>query len=253
MSITPSLAPIATTAPPDGDRAVARHALSETLARRHRVRAPGRFGTLQSALAWDLLRSIRTDFSVPKDKYIASVAAVRLDALENYMRGMLATTAEEKVQHYREAVRLNPDYAKAGWSWARPTTRSAPTNRPSPRLARSRRLPRSRARPISISASPPTLMETSPNPKAPLSSSPRACRWPRSTTTWEWSPPAAARKSRRLFRARDSERSERSRLSLQPGSRLLPRPAIARARPANCTQPSIVARMTPKRKCCSTP
>ena len=32
-------------------------------------------GTLQSALAWDLLRLIRADFSVPKDKYIAGVAA----------------------------------------------------------------------------------------------------------------------------------------------------------------------------------
>jgi Tfp pilus assembly protein PilF/TolB-like protein len=70
-------------------------------------------GNLQSALAWDMLRLIRADFSVPKDKYIASVAAIRLDALENYVRGVLATTAEEKVQHYREAVRLNPDYAQA--------------------------------------------------------------------------------------------------------------------------------------------
>jgi tetratricopeptide (TPR) repeat protein len=70
-------------------------------------------GTLQSALAWDLLRLIRADFSVPKDKYIASVAPVRLDALENYIRGMLATTAEEKVQHYRESTRLNPAYAQA--------------------------------------------------------------------------------------------------------------------------------------------
>lgn len=69
--------------------------------------------TLQSALAWDLLRLIRTDFSVPKDKYIASASPMRLDALENYVRGMLATTAEEKVQHYREAVRLNPNYAEA--------------------------------------------------------------------------------------------------------------------------------------------
>ena len=70
-------------------------------------------GNLQSALAWDVLRLIRTDFSEPKDKYIASLAPARLDALENYIRGMLATTAEEKVQHYREAVRLNPDYAQA--------------------------------------------------------------------------------------------------------------------------------------------
>jgi tetratricopeptide (TPR) repeat protein len=70
-------------------------------------------GTLQSALAWDLLRLIRTDFSVPKDKYIASVAPARLNALENYVRGTLATTAEEKVKYYREAVRINPSYAQA--------------------------------------------------------------------------------------------------------------------------------------------
>ena len=70
-------------------------------------------GNLQSALAWELLRLIRADFSVPKDKYIAGVATIRLDALENYVRGMLAATADEKLQHYREAVRLNPDYAQA--------------------------------------------------------------------------------------------------------------------------------------------
>jgi tetratricopeptide (TPR) repeat protein len=70
-------------------------------------------GTLQSALAWDLLRLIRADFAVPKDKYVAGVATIRLDALENYVRGVLATTTEEKVQRYREAVRLNPDYAPA--------------------------------------------------------------------------------------------------------------------------------------------
>jgi tetratricopeptide (TPR) repeat protein len=70
-------------------------------------------GTLQSALAWDLLRLIRTDFSMPKDKYIASVQPARLDALEDYVRGTLATGAEEKVQRYREAVRINPSFAQA--------------------------------------------------------------------------------------------------------------------------------------------
>jgi tetratricopeptide (TPR) repeat protein len=70
-------------------------------------------GTLQSALAWDLLRQVRADYSIPKDRYIASVAPVRLDALENYVRGVLDSSAEEKVQHYREAVRINPDYGQA--------------------------------------------------------------------------------------------------------------------------------------------
>jgi tetratricopeptide (TPR) repeat protein len=70
-------------------------------------------GKLQAALAWDLLRQIRTDFSEPKGKHIASVTPIRLDAMENYIQGMLATTAEEKLQHYRDATRINPDYAQA--------------------------------------------------------------------------------------------------------------------------------------------
>jgi tetratricopeptide (TPR) repeat protein len=70
-------------------------------------------GNLQSALAWDLLRQIRADFSESKEKYVASVASMRLDAQENYVRGMLAAPADEKLQHYREAARLNPDYAQA--------------------------------------------------------------------------------------------------------------------------------------------
>jgi TolB-like protein/Tfp pilus assembly protein PilF len=70
-------------------------------------------GALQSELAWDLLHSIRADFPLAKEKYVANVAPIRLDALQNYIRGILATTAEEKIQHYREATKLNPDYAQA--------------------------------------------------------------------------------------------------------------------------------------------
>jgi tetratricopeptide (TPR) repeat protein len=69
--------------------------------------------TLQSRLAWDLLRLIRSDFAVAKDKYVAGVAPARLDALENYVRGILAATLDERAQRYREAVRLKPDYDQA--------------------------------------------------------------------------------------------------------------------------------------------
>jgi len=68
---------------------------------------------LQSALAWDIVRLIRPTFSMTKDRYMAGFPAMRLDALENYIRGMLATTAEGKVEHYREATRLNPGFAEA--------------------------------------------------------------------------------------------------------------------------------------------
>jgi tetratricopeptide (TPR) repeat protein len=70
-------------------------------------------GSLQSALAWDLLKLIRSDFSIAKDKYIASVPAMRSDAMESYIRGVLAATAAEKVQNYRNATRLSPAFARA--------------------------------------------------------------------------------------------------------------------------------------------
>jgi tetratricopeptide (TPR) repeat protein len=70
-------------------------------------------GALQSALAWDLLRLIRTDFSEPKDKYVASVAPAPLDAQENFIHGLLATTGQERLRRYREATRLNPVYDRA--------------------------------------------------------------------------------------------------------------------------------------------
>jgi len=70
-------------------------------------------GTLQSALSWDLLRLIRTDFPVPKEKYIAGIAPMPLDAMENYTLGILGQTAAEKERRYREATRLNPAFARA--------------------------------------------------------------------------------------------------------------------------------------------
>ena len=70
-------------------------------------------GNVQSALAWDLLRQIRPDFEIPRDKYIASVSAVRPNALENYVHGILATASEEKAQAFREAVTANPAFTQA--------------------------------------------------------------------------------------------------------------------------------------------
>ena len=70
-------------------------------------------GNLQSELGWDVLHSIRSDFSLPKEQYVASVPVVRLDAFENYLRGLLATSGEEKVRYYKEAVRISPAFSEA--------------------------------------------------------------------------------------------------------------------------------------------
>jgi tetratricopeptide (TPR) repeat protein len=68
---------------------------------------------VQSALAWDLLRAIRPETSVTRGEFLAGTPPVRLDAFENYIRGLTATTRQEKIAKFHEAVRLNPNYTLA--------------------------------------------------------------------------------------------------------------------------------------------
>jgi tetratricopeptide (TPR) repeat protein/TolB-like protein len=68
---------------------------------------------IQTALAWDVLHTLRPEISISRQTYVEAAPAVRLDAFENYVRGVTAPTAEEQIQHFREAVRLNPTYPEA--------------------------------------------------------------------------------------------------------------------------------------------
>ena len=68
---------------------------------------------MQATLAWDLLHAIRTDISIPRERYVQNAAPARLDAFENYVRGVLANTNNEKIKYYKEATRLNPADAQA--------------------------------------------------------------------------------------------------------------------------------------------
>jgi tetratricopeptide (TPR) repeat protein len=68
---------------------------------------------VQTALAWDLLHTLHPDLNASKDVFLGSAPAVRLDAFENYVKGILATTSAEKAQHFQEAARLIPTYNEA--------------------------------------------------------------------------------------------------------------------------------------------
>ena len=68
---------------------------------------------IQTALAWDLLRSLRPGFLLDKQAFSSSAPPIRLDAFEHYIRGITATTTAEKVQQFHEAVRFNPTYNEA--------------------------------------------------------------------------------------------------------------------------------------------
>jgi tetratricopeptide (TPR) repeat protein len=68
---------------------------------------------LQTAVAWDLLRLIRPDFPVSHNSFKAAAPPIRLDAFENYIRGILAANPQEKIRRFRDAVRASPNYTVA--------------------------------------------------------------------------------------------------------------------------------------------
>jgi tetratricopeptide (TPR) repeat protein len=67
----------------------------------------------QTALAWDILNNLFPGSVAGRDAYLAQAIPLRLDALEHYTKGVIASAPEDQIQHFREAVRLNPSYWQA--------------------------------------------------------------------------------------------------------------------------------------------
>jgi tetratricopeptide (TPR) repeat protein len=75
---------------------------------------------LQTRLAWRLLASYDAGFTVgTEDDFSDRFADVRLDAFENYIRGILATDRQSRVRFLREADRLNPRDHQAAFELGR--------------------------------------------------------------------------------------------------------------------------------------
>jgi tetratricopeptide (TPR) repeat protein len=68
---------------------------------------------IQAATAWDLMHTIQPELVATKQDFIAETKDIRLDALENYVRGVVATGNAERIRRLKEAVRLNPNYSVA--------------------------------------------------------------------------------------------------------------------------------------------
>jgi len=68
---------------------------------------------IEAATGWDLMREIQPALAATKQDFVAETKDIRLDALENYVRGVIATSNTEKIHRFKEAVRLNPNYTVA--------------------------------------------------------------------------------------------------------------------------------------------
>jgi tetratricopeptide (TPR) repeat protein len=68
---------------------------------------------LENGLAWQCARQIAPSFAVAQQTFLAASSGVHLDAYESYIRGITATTDEERLQRLKSAVQLAPTYAPA--------------------------------------------------------------------------------------------------------------------------------------------
>jgi tetratricopeptide (TPR) repeat protein len=66
-----------------------------------------------NALAWRITRQLDPSYSVAEQTFQAADANIRLDALEDYIRGEVQGTAQERIQHLSLAVQLDPNYSQA--------------------------------------------------------------------------------------------------------------------------------------------
>jgi tetratricopeptide (TPR) repeat protein len=65
------------------------------------------------SLAWKLTRQLDPSFNVAEQTFVAAGAGLRLDAFEQYIRGITEPDQDERLRHLNQAVKLSPDYSEA--------------------------------------------------------------------------------------------------------------------------------------------
>ena len=65
------------------------------------------------SLAWQLTRQLDPGFSVAEETFVAAGKGIRVDAFEQYIRGISEPDHEERLRHLNAAVRLSPEFGPA--------------------------------------------------------------------------------------------------------------------------------------------
>ncbi len=65
------------------------------------------------SLAWRLTRIMDPGFSVAQDTFLAAGANLRLDAFEQYIRGISEPDQQERERHLKQSVALSPNFSPA--------------------------------------------------------------------------------------------------------------------------------------------
>ncbi len=65
------------------------------------------------SLAWKLTRQLDPTFTVAEVTFVAAGAGMRLDAFEQYIRGITQPDQGERLRHLNESVRMSPKFSQA--------------------------------------------------------------------------------------------------------------------------------------------
>jgi tetratricopeptide (TPR) repeat protein len=68
---------------------------------------------LLNGLAWQLTRQLDPSFAVAKETFRAAGSTIRLDAFEQYIRGISERDPVEQLKHLKHATELSPDFPAA--------------------------------------------------------------------------------------------------------------------------------------------
>ena len=66
-----------------------------------------------NSLAWGLAKQIDPQFPVARNTFVAAGSGLRMDAFENYIRGLIENDPAEQIRHLKESVRLDPGFSPA--------------------------------------------------------------------------------------------------------------------------------------------
>ncbi len=75
--------------------------------------------SLETHLAWRCLNSLAPKSAPSEQEFRRDRPPVRLDAMENYIRGLLATSLEQKHRLFTQAVRLAPRFSEPSFQLAK--------------------------------------------------------------------------------------------------------------------------------------
>jgi tetratricopeptide (TPR) repeat protein len=70
-------------------------------------------GSVFDSLAWQLTRQMDPQFSVAEETFLAAGKGLRLDAFEQYIRGITEPDQAERLRHLNQAVTLSPGFGPA--------------------------------------------------------------------------------------------------------------------------------------------